>query len=213
MKLRIEASGYRTFISEETIGGNKPPPEELRFELVPAEDVRGTILDPNGKPVAGALISVRPANLLTSVAGTPTPEHVRLVTDRRGQFRFPAQAQSFSLHVLASQGSVVRRFGRNKWDLGEVRLQQNASVRGVVLRDGAPLEGATVNLYYGIGSDYAQTDADGRFEFPDLPSGNVTLHTTMPSRDGAEDTNPERLSKSIQLEPGDTANVTVEFER
>jgi hypothetical protein len=213
LKLMFEAPGYRTFISSETIGGDKPLPAELKFKLQRADDVTGTIVDPNGIPVAGALISVRPANMLATVTGNTGPEHLRTSTNHRGEFRFTAQAQSYSLNVLSAQGAIVRRFGRNQSNLGEIQLQPNAAVRGVVVSDGAPVEGATVNVFFGFGSDYDLTDTDGRFEFLDLPSGSMTLHTTLPSPGGKENAEPKQVSKSIKLSPGDSANVTVEFDR
>ena len=88
-----------------------------------------------------------------------------------------------------------------------------SAVAGVVMSHGVPVEGATVNAFFGVGSDYDLTDADGRFKFHDLPSGSLTLHATLPNREGIENTNPERLSKSIKLNPGDSANVTIEFDR
>ena len=212
-QLLVEAAGYRTLISSQTVGGKTPLPTELKFELEPAVGVTGTIVDRNGDPVAGALVSVRTSSMLATVTGNTPPEQLRLLTGRNGRFEFPAQVDRCSIAVLAKQGSAKRSFSRDESELGEIKLEPNGTVRGIVLRNGVPVEGAPINLHYGLGLDHILTDAEGRFVFPDVPSGDLVLFAAQPNREGNNRPDTQPISQEIHLGPGQTANVTVELEK
>ncbi len=213
-RLVIEALGYRTFVSEDDLSVLKQNPE-ITFRLEPADEVTGIVVDAAGKPVAGALISVRPTSVLAAVRGQDLPEFFRVLTDRSGAFRFPAQAKSYSLGVRAKQGFAKKSFAANQAELGEIVLQPNGKIQGIVQSDGIPLAEIHVRLAAGLVYDETETDEDGRFEFRDVTPGEVRLTFRQldptPANSTATGESPESITKSFELPAGETATVTVDF--
>ncbi len=143
------------------------------------------VLDPNGKPVAKAVVEIIAADGQAR-ADSPSPgiRHQVVETDSAGRFvaRVPA-AHEFGLMVRSNQGAITRMVVPEGADtLADIQLARGVALSGRVLsRDGKPLAGCVVSLRsnddqplrteLSLGSHaieiraYEITDPDGRFRF------------------------------------------------
>lgn len=156
--------------------------------------VHGRVLDADGRPLAGAEVSLhgaqfQPANgngFFAGSAGDPdnVPES-KTRTDRDGRFRFEhAFPGALKLHVqhgthLPESVPVTVAEGATA-DAGDIRLYAGGSVSGVALdQDGKPLSGGTVSLTREDGGELfhasALLDARGAFRFDGLRAGSYEL--------------------------------------
>jgi uncharacterized GH25 family protein len=152
----------------------------------------GMVIDPNGKPVAGAQIWMDTYDSKAAVKK-------RLVegrSDGDGTFRLgpvePFYRHRFDLVVvvdgfacLAIPGGTLSIYPGRDCDLGILNLDRGRIFTGRVLDvDGQPCTNATVELvacrffmghtFVPIGPDpTVATDADGRFRSPPLPVGRL----------------------------------------
>jgi RNA polymerase sigma factor (sigma-70 family) len=187
------------------LGGRTPvcptadgkPPGPVAIRLGPLGAVAGRLLTPNGRPVAGAAITIRVNPKTTFGFRVPAvvPEAEGLLTDARGQFRFdelvPATERAYFIEA-AAPGCVrlqvlpfQARPGQTHQlgDLVMVGADQELAGR-VVDRRGRPCadvpvtarptgRGKTGETY--LGPDPVVTGADGRFRITGLPRGPVEL--------------------------------------
>ncbi|MBI5067183.1 MAG: carboxypeptidase regulatory-like domain-containing protein [Deltaproteobacteria bacterium] len=170
----------------------RPGAEVSGIEVVlqPAVRYRGLVLDPEGRPVAGAEV-----RLLGAAAGnsalSPLPE--RLASEPDGGFTFEApdgawleaRAPGFSpaRAELDREARASRRLVLRLGAAGE-RAAALLAISGTVERDGAgPLAGALVTAT-GRGAELpaaqAVTGADGRFTLSDLPDGGYRVSASAP---------------------------------
>lgn len=146
--------------------------------------VRGVVLDSRGEPVSGKI------GLLTRTkTGSGGSQ---LVTDAEGRFtiadldpkRYAPEVTSFELrhpaHLPARLTGFDERVGPDGWAFVEVRLEEGATLTGVVRdADGQPIENADLLLLpKGVSPDGSwwerralRTDAEGRYAFGGLPDG------------------------------------------
>ncbi len=146
---------------------------DVVLQLAPQRpDVFGVVLDPSGRPAAGARI----------IAPTWTGAESTL-SDADGEFAFYARFRE--PEVFARKGQLASAFAAIPREPGappRVTLQLGPSgVSGVVVDgNGAPLPGANVWLNACCGRSYRVAgrqviaDADGRFAF-DVPGGDYLL--------------------------------------
>jgi RNA polymerase sigma factor (sigma-70 family) len=136
---------------------------ELRVRVAPAGRIDGVVVDPRGQPVGGVGVGIR--------IGNKGQGDVQAVTGADGRFRIAeVPPGEISLHVerhtvTAPRGVVID-------GAEEVRLEVAAlaTVRGRVVRGGAPVAGALVEC-----PEQPRTDAGGRFTCAGLPPGRVHL--------------------------------------
>ncbi|MHC4862276.1 MAG: MSCRAMM family protein, partial [Planctomycetota bacterium] len=154
-------------------------PVEKRTKLVlPQEAVlTALVLDPAGRPVAGAevlLAPERPEDTRGFLApGVPV---FRGRTDRAGRLVFYRLAEGTRYRLRASATGLARAVLR---DLApterphEVRLTPGATVRGTLyaIPGGEPVAGAVVRL----GESSTRSREDGRFELVGVPAGSYRL--------------------------------------
>ncbi|WP_242346229.1 carboxypeptidase regulatory-like domain-containing protein [Anaeromyxobacter terrae] len=157
------------------------PVRGLEIHLVPATPIAGRVVDPEGKPVAGA--EVRLSGAAAEAALVPIAD--RFTTDASGEFHFsapegavlearkdgflPGRAPVDWLALL--NGRVTVTLGPAHRSLGEV-----GPVSGrVIEKGGGPVAGALVTAapegpFGGAGVPAAQavTDDEGRFSLADL---------------------------------------------
>jgi len=144
------------------------PARRLIVELMPAGTVTGTVLSPDGQPVAGARIrySASSRRSATTVSGAD------------GRF------EVHGLMGLADMAAVADGFGRSAPWRGSIqpghrsrtriklRLRPMRPVAGVVrTSDGRPIGGAYVNLGIEARGYRTRTDAAGRFSLREVPAG------------------------------------------
>jgi len=155
------------------VGTGRLPAGERHVEinLVPAKMVSGTVVDPDGKPVAGAQVAPLPM----------TNSHV--LTNRNGQFdvgwdpKWAGPLKEFFLMARHLERDLAGGIEINE-DTKNVRIKLEPALRlaGVVQDpNGVPIPGAKVGLSLrrgwacGTPVEDLVTDAQGRYEFRTLP--------------------------------------------
>jgi protocatechuate 3,4-dioxygenase beta subunit len=154
--------------------------------------VEGTVVGPDGKPVAGALVSVQLAAMINF--GEPT---MTARTDSAGRFRIAVKSASTHMVRVEAPGLAARSLPRVRpGESLRIALDKGGSIEGIV-RDGtsgAPAAAITVEARpetargmgivweRGAGVVRAKTDAQGRFRLEGLAPG---LHTLAAHGPGA----------------------------
>ncbi|HUW18689.1 MAG TPA: carboxypeptidase regulatory-like domain-containing protein [Sedimentisphaerales bacterium] len=155
--------------------------EDIDFELAPAISWRGTVTDPDNKPIGRARVSI--------VMGTWEDDPLDgAVTDIKGRYEFKAMPQRQEYFIRAEaegygRGKVSTGLINNTKDIGEVQQiilkPANMSVSGVVIDvDGRPVPNAEVQISTpGTGQPErkTKTDSQGRFTLTRICDGSFTL--------------------------------------
>ncbi|MFN7963949.1 MAG: carboxypeptidase-like regulatory domain-containing protein [Thermoanaerobaculia bacterium] len=175
------ATHVQVEVEEASAGGSR------RLDiLLPATEVRGRVLDPEGRPVAGALVQVLDAT-------GPASNAVRSGEDGSYELRGIAPA-TIQLQAGASvRGKAMESLPRSL-DVAEDRrltgidlqLMEREIVQGKVLSSRGPVAGARVSLYPAQGSPGSAqatgadvvTAADGSFA-TGLPAGSRELEVMV----------------------------------
>ncbi|MDB5390194.1 MAG: blaR1 2 [Planctomycetaceae bacterium] len=104
--IRIEAAGYQPSVSRD-IKSNEGS-ITIDFALRKGSDVAATVLTPDGKPAAGALIALGVAGSQISIKNGELDKNstycAHQETDAAGEFRFPPQDGAYQLVILHSGG-------------------------------------------------------------------------------------------------------------
>jgi hypothetical protein len=166
----------------------------LDIKLDPAMAVTGTVVNHEGKPLAGARIRIL-VNVSPYVFAF-AEERPAAATSADGRFEIraipvgprymvTAAADGYGTQTRSTDGFAARE---NRLDLGTFTLAPaNLSVSGIVVdAQGEPVAGASVHMY-GIGQperSNAQTDGEGRFRIDGVCAGSVSL------RAGTRGSNP-----------------------
>jgi len=207
LRIRIEAMGYRTQDGQAFQLGDETARKQ-DFRLQPSAPVGGVVTDAAGKAVANAEV----------LLATPTEQgelmqdgdNHKLTTDAAGRFAFPDPGEACAVVVRSDVGIAQAEFPANQHDLGTLRLQPWASIRGQFRDGGQPVRGATI-MVDPIRLDapnqpkmrtrlYTVTDAEGRFEFPQTPPGAVCLWVSLgPWKDEGFRSGPR---VPLELKPG-----------
>ena len=165
----------------------------LKIVLTPARAVQGRVQDVNGRPVAGAEISLtgsrEPGRPVRSApAGEPDPADLR--TDEKGRFtveQIPANPLDLTVRKRGYAPAFTRGIrvppGAGAADLGTIVLRPGARLTGRVTdRNSRPIAGAEVfrvedlkridEMSARLDGDRADavTSPDGRFVLEDLPA-------------------------------------------
>jgi len=177
-------------------------PERRRVPLEQAVPIGGKVLDPAGKPVAGATVSwghYELAALRTSEASHEFGS-IKTTTDLHGQWRIQRIAASMlslirgyashsNFQPSESDGNLEPglnhdAFARELRDLKHVfRLKTASKVEGVVVDEGgSPISGARlrVGLRNFVGSPETRTDGEGWFQVQGGPIGSTVLTAEAP---------------------------------
>ncbi|MEX2122240.1 MAG: hypothetical protein WD847_21855 [Pirellulales bacterium] len=169
-------------------------PLEIVMEPLPVapagQQLRGRVLDPDGKPIVGAI--VEPFGIQTAErrwwGAMPGVDPVS-VTNLAGQFLITTGQPAEGLDVkVAARGHAKQKFVL--LPLGEphdLTLASGVTVRGRLLRDGRPASGLTVGLVQTdrgaesfVGHELIGTDANGSFEFQNVAAGQTYfIYTNM----------------------------------
>jgi hypothetical protein len=153
----------------------------------------GQVLDPDGRPVAGAEISLRPDGLgLVSTAAYAAAVTVR--SDDDGWFHYPdGVARESTFGLFARKGTLAMRKGILAMKYGTslpttLRLRPAQTLTGTVRDDtGRPVEGATVRILEdrsftpGPGPQVlARSGRDGRWRIEGMLYGDFLLIVQAP---------------------------------
>jgi hypothetical protein len=238
-ELRLDRPGaFLVSVSLEGIGQSTAEfyvdvPEVREYELdlaLPLASLGGRVLGPDSEPAAGVALNIAREGDSSMPAVMSISRGKR--TDSDGRFLFEhLHPGTYTLQVGASilsgenalhggvvlEGLVVAEDERQ--DGLEIRLPAAARVSGVVRRpDRSPAMGATVFARDAQGrilSDLSicQTDAAGRFSYPGLPVGSVTLFARsddLASRETSTEVDAGGATEvELVLEPGLTLVVSL----
>jgi protocatechuate 3,4-dioxygenase beta subunit len=169
------------------------PPEPVAITLDLASRLTGTVVDPEGRPVAKArVLAIRPAfhegqgDALAALDHPPCGNGEETVlTDAEGRFTVaPLEPDLYILSVEADgflprriADTEVRREGQA--DLA-IALERGASLSGRVTDPrGEPIEGASISGSEAIDT-HVETDADGRYRIEGIETGTVNLSVSHP---------------------------------
>jgi len=168
--IQVHAIGFRTHEEERELFSSA---DALRFTLDPLEPVRGRVVDPDGRPAAGARIlegygraheAIAGGDGAYELAGMPTTLHLTAVLPGFA----PSESRAFEYTGEASATGPVLVLRRAHRAAGRV-----LDAAGHAL-EGAQLKSST------FGTEPALTAPDGSFELVDLPAGAHTLWITLP---------------------------------
>jgi len=119
-------------------GEPTPPPPAHSASKEQVLLIKGRVLDPGGKPVAGARLLMRSTDAVQE-AGTS----VRATTDKDGLFRFKATAADFGPQGKTTLAAVAQGFGP---DWREIKADNKDDVSLQLVEDDVPIEGRVLDL-------------------------------------------------------------------
>jgi hypothetical protein len=143
--------------------------------------VTGTVMTPEGQPLAGARVSlfslesndVRHARLLSA-----NPEAAPLAStqaDAKGNFTLASPKEVLAdLRIFAPGYEPYQRRVERDEDAGAIALPKAEMKRGTVKANGKAVANATVVLMYNGAEYLTHTDTDGRYEAPDPKRARAT---------------------------------------
>ncbi len=179
---------------------------DLRVTIADAT-ISGVVVDATGEPVGEAAIAARPADRTMFYV----PEDTRTVSDSSGRWTIgPVSAPSYEVVASWPDTSTVDRASARgptegtKANRGDhdvrVVLPAAATLRGVVMRSGAPVTRYVLSVTQGwratLGSSKLITRADGKFERTGLTPGEYVV--TIAGADFATET----IDDVVELEAG-----------
>jgi hypothetical protein len=184
--------GYRITVFAEGFSPATPEPIDrgkgtdlpLEIYLKRGSAASGTVFDPDGVPVEGAVVAAAGQRL-------PGGGASRAVTDGKGRFTIQCLEGGVPVTLFArhdryspgDSGSFLVPEGETRGDIA-IRLQLSASISGVVYGvEGEPFPGARVTLdgikgylvRYGGARPITLTGSGGRFRFEGLVEGEYKL--------------------------------------
>ena len=214
-RVRVEAEGYRTAMSDAYRVGDPDP--TVDFRLDPAPPAWGRLVDAGGRSVAGAKVSL--ATVTQVIHGSEQGNddlgyNQRVITDADGLFSFPAQFERYTVVATHDDGYAEATFMPDQAP-GTMTLAAWARVEGRLSQAGKPVPSEWVlfgPLRPRTGTSpriqdnlSAKTDGDGRFVFPRVPPLKSKVEAILSVwRDS-----PLTSSRSVPLDlrPGEHATV------
>ena len=205
----IQAPGYRgTRVRDVRVAAGEAT-DVGEVTLLPGGILTGRVVDPDGRPIAGAKVSVIGGgnHFVMSRGRRPATS---VVTGPNGEFKFEG-LKGGKMRVKASfEGFVTTQsdsFDPNELDGDLVlTLERGSSIMGTVV-DGRdrPVPKISVYLTGESVNDRTVTDEQGRFEFTGLPGGRYTVRTfTFKS---ANRKPPKEAIEKVDLPAGETLEL------
>jgi hypothetical protein len=158
----------------------------LRITLAPGATLKGRVVDPEEKPIAGAKVAVQLATLALDQlsAVTDAQGHYQILAVPPGYCAVTAEAEGFGVAGVSTKAG-----GGAGPDAVEAITLKPAkfSVSGIVKdEDGNPVAGASVSVQ-GLGQPghrQVKTDKEGRFTIDKIVEGEVGIEGILRSRLG-----------------------------
>ena len=182
-RILIVARGHRPMFVAKVDPAEKPVEvalEPARTGVKPDEQAKGRVLDAAGKPISGAVVSIRGVTRgqSTQFGGNDELDQVA-VTDDDGQFVINGDKHFDAVGVEVE----ARGFAKGIFDglttdgaVHDLKLTEGASVKGRLVQDGKPVAGIEMDISGAnreasayVGDFTVGTDSDGRFLFVNLP--------------------------------------------
>ena len=219
-RVRIEADGYRSAMSEAVRAGVPAPTYDFRLE--PAAPLQGRVIDAGGRPLQGARVFLSTTSQHLDIVQendneNALPSNQSVLTDERGVFSFPAQYESYKVIAMHKEGYAELNREPNQQP-GELTLKAWAKIEGKLLKAGHPVPSAAIWFtpirleIVGV-SPYihdifaVKTDRDGRFVFPRVPP----LKSSVKVRLSVWEESPLTSSRSVplDLQPGQRVELAL----
>lgn len=192
-RLLAVAPGYEPKFSEYSEAGSKI---DFKLEKRAAADadrlVRGRVVDPDGKPVVGAVVERHAVRMQRGVGYGAIPGVDPLsITDGNGEFmlRIPDPSVKLDVRVRARNFApeIARRLEPN--NPRTISVDIGAAVAGRVMKDGRPVSGIVMGFVqkmraseFWLGFDEIATDENGRFVMTGLgPNEEYIVYAKMAS--------------------------------
>ncbi len=217
-RLHVCGLSLVVFVGLVFVGQSVADPNEIQAaDGQPIEDkvavgtLSGTVVDPAGKVVAGARVSVRQRKYDRDTLDASYGLVCETTTDAEGHFQLGPveascrplgdvliEADNYALEVVPRLTYVIYPGADN--GLGTIQLNRGCEVTGQVIdSDGQPRANTTVECFiyrYISGHTIEQvgepvtvtTDGEGRFRTPPLPVGKAQLVVRLPDRQIASST-------------------------
>jgi hypothetical protein len=215
--MKVEAEGFLPLVTPAL----EQDQTALEVKLAQGRGPSGTVLLPDGTAAAGLKVV-----LLAGRMQVPLHDDQRLsphvasdavtTTDSQGRFSLPTRLDADSVVVAGPDGFA--QVPVSKLEPGAfIRLQPWGSIRGRLVRDGKPVADESLGLgmnWHQSGrplinlQHQSQTDADGRFEFRNVPPADIQLHSRIPLNKYSWRLHPLR---QVTVFPGRTTEVEIEF--
>lgn len=180
----VAAPGYRPTYAKQTDPRKGLIVVSLEKSQRTAQTLRGRVLDPEGRPVFGAL--VEPGWFDRGDGGRQIgdfPGDDLAVSDQEGMFELTVSSpkvKSVGVEIHAPQ--LARRLFTPQATgetVHDYKLDRGVTVRGRLLRDGQPVPNANVtivqvdrNAETSLGPQTIGTDVSGKFELTNVPAGD-----------------------------------------
>ena len=222
---KFEAEGHAPFVTR--IVKSDEGEVEFNIALRPANSVTVTVLQPDGQPAVGADVGlVYPGARLRLIPGgiahDPASGSRPFTTDDHGQFSLPPD-DMIGRVVAATTGGYRESTREQLMSDPTLRLEPWGRIEGTLLsggrgapkrmvqfrygrKDGAVISSAVLNTF---SSDYfayrTETDEEGHFVFPRVPSGKHTVAQFIADRPNTRDAPME----DAEIRPGETTTVNI----
>ncbi|HSZ56625.1 MAG TPA: carboxypeptidase regulatory-like domain-containing protein [Tepidisphaeraceae bacterium] len=218
--VRIDAEGYLPFESPSL---TRTQVEQYSVKLTPGISLNGVVLQPDGKPAAGADVALREWFMLEVENGEigmrrNTQQTHAAKADKDGRFQLPARegrVRVFAVHPSGWGEWIVEGQGEAHEPL---KMWNWSKVEGTVVEGGKPMAGKTVRIQvYGTAEDSSNraeysargffryettTDANGRFEFDRVIDGPGELQVEV-GREGPLQRVENGYTAMLELKPGE----------
>ena len=209
-RVRLEAAGYRSAISEAVRPGAPRTTLDFRLEAAPA--VEGRILDPHGNPVKDARVYLATSTqiLMNWEDDNGGGSGHKVVTGADGRFSFPAQFERYAMVAVHDSGYAEVQQGPDQQP-GELTLKDWAHVDGRLLQAGQPVAATWITfsplrILNGVAphiqdSMSVKTDRDGRFAFRRVPPVKASVRAQLSVWQDSPLTSSQ--SVPLDLKPGE----------
>jgi RNA polymerase sigma factor (sigma-70 family) len=214
--LKLEADGYSPCVSRVIKASETEV--QLDFALVPAQAVKVTVLNPNGRPAADAQVGLLGQQVPITLSAAQIKSDLSTVV---------LKADSRGVVTLLPDDDIKRVIAINAQGFAEstpaalalqptLQLQPFGRLEGLWLIGNQPAAGRKLLILPQFGVDDAlsvdsalvsvTTDNEGRFVFPQLPPGNY--RTLANSEDNRL---PSTWMSDVVVRPGETSTVTIGY--
>jgi uncharacterized GH25 family protein len=194
----------------------QPQPADLNADNL----VTGHVVDPDGKPVAGALISINGEAMPNGhqFGGIQNVDQ-RAVSGEDGAFTIVADRSGRNFDLLVEHPSFASQLTHAaSGETCEISLSRGTSVTGRLVKDGQPLAGVEMSIAQSdrnsercVGFFSTGTDAEGKFKFDHLPaSDQYQIIAAMQSLGDRGATSPVTIKSNADETPADAGDLTVE---
>ena len=212
---RVRASGYAPFFSR-VFSSQKNDVGVVSYdiELKPVPQISGTVVEPNGQPVAGAQVALNLAASRLLLSGKPllssTVADSFKVTDAEGRFRVNADPTAQGLVAVATAGYAEIKTNEFASNL-TVKLQPWGRIEGtaweygnLVTNQGVWASSANATWPESLRIQFTtNSDVRGRFAFDFVPPGKFRVFRMIPTERGAN----SGPGKVVEVRPGTTTTL------